>query len=126
MAGPVLGLLCLSAAHVRSRGLEAALVIVSFGALGAGAVVLGMHAESLGGIANNEFTAASLVPHYEAAVIAHCALGALGAAAAAWSIRRALPERLAIVLRIAASILALLAVFVTRIGFYHLHMTVGF
>ena len=85
-----------------------------------------MHAESLGGIANNEFTAASLVPHYEAAVIAHCALGALGAAAAAWSIRRALPERLAIVLRIAASILALLAVFVTRIGFYHLHMTVGF
>ena len=126
LAGPVLGLLCLSAAHVRSRGLEAALVIVSFGALGAGAVVLGMHAESLGGIANNEFTAASLVPHYEAAVIAHCALGALGAAAAAWSIRRALPERLAIVLRIAASILALLAVFVTRIGFYHLHMTVGF
>ncbi|OUO91279.1 DMSO reductase [Gordonibacter sp. An230] len=126
LAGPILGLLCLEAARVQARGLETALVIISFGALIASTIILGMHAESLNGIANNEYTAASLAPHYETAVVAHFALGALGAGAAAWSIRRAQSRRLAMSLRIAASALMLLAVFITRIGFYHLHMTVGF
>lgn len=126
LAGPVLGMLFLEIAHARPRGLEVALVVLAGLALVVGTAVLGLHAASLGEVANNEFTAASLAPHYDTAVGAHFVLGVLGVTAAAWSVRRGQPERLTLILRLAASIFVLIAVFLTRIGFYHLYMTVGF
>ena len=126
LAGPVLGLLFLEAARARPRALEMALAGIACVALAAGCAVLAAHAESMGGIANNGVAATALAPHYGAAVVAHLVLGALGVAAAAWSVRRGQPERLTLILRIAAAALTFSAVFVTRIGFYHLHMTVGF
>ncbi len=126
LAGPVLGMLFLGAARVRPRALETALAAIAGIALAAGCVVLGAHAASLGSIANSEFAASSLVPDYGAAIVAHAALGAAGVATAAWSMRRGQSERLALALRAVASVLVLAAVFVTRLCFYHLHMTVGF
>ncbi|WP_080800067.1 dimethyl sulfoxide reductase anchor subunit family protein [Arabiibacter massiliensis] len=126
LTGPVLALLFLELAHARLRPLEGTLLALAAASLAAGTVVLGMHEASLGGIANNEFSASSLVPDYGAVVALHLALGAAGIAAAAWSLRRGQAERLTLILRVAACVLVLAAVFATRIEFYHLHMTVGF
>ena len=126
LTGPVFALLFLELAHARLRPFEGALALLATVALVAGAVVLGMHEASLGGIANNEFSASSLVPDYGAVVALHLALGAAGVVAAAWSLRLGQAERLTLILRVAACVLVLVAVFATRIEFYHLHMTVGF
>ena len=60
------------------------------------------------------------------AIVAHFALGLAGIAAAGLSLRRVQPARSTLALRITASALVLAAVFVTRLVFYNLHMTVGF
>ena len=70
--------------------------------------------------------ATSLAPRYPAAIATHLVLGVAGVAAAGFSLRRGQAERLTFILRIAASVLVLAAVLVTRIVFYNLHMTVGF
>ena len=116
LAGPVLGLLFLELAQVRPRGL----------ALVAGTVVLALHQESLSAIANNEFAASTLAPSYPAVIGAHLIVGAIALAIAGLSMKRVQSRRTTLALRIVASVLALAAVFVTRIVFYHLHMTVGF
>ena len=126
LAGPVLGMLFLEMAHARPRGLEVALFALACIALVAGTAVLVMHEGSLAGVANNEFAATSLAPNYQGAIAVHAALGIGGVAAAGWSLRRKQPERLTLILRVAASALMLMAVFATRLTFYNLHMTVGF
>ncbi len=126
LAGPVLGLLFLDVARVRPRRMERALLAIAVFALIAGTVVLVMHQTGLAGIANNEFSADTLVPQYAIAIAAHLVLGAVSAGMAALSLKRVQAERTTLVLRIAASALVLIAVFVTRLMFYDLHMTVGF
>ena len=120
LAGPVLGLLFLELAQVRPRALERALVVL------AGTVVLALHQESLSVIANNEFAASTLAPSYPAVIGAHLIVGAIALAIAGLSMKRVQSRRTTLALRATASLLALAAVFVTRIVFYHLHMTVGF
>ena len=120
LAGPVLGLLFLELAQVRPRVVLAALALV------AGTVVLALHQESLSAIANNEFAASTLAPSYPAVIGAHLIVGAIALAIAGLSMKRVQSRRTTLALRIVASVLALAAVFVTRIVFYHLHMTVGF
>ena len=126
LAGPVLGLLFLEAAQVRPRGLEIALVALSVVALVVSTAVLVLHQASLGVIANNEFAASTLAPHYPSAIVVHLACGAVGVTAAGLSLKRVQSRRTALALRIAASLFVLTAVFVTRLVFYQLHMTVGF
>lgn len=126
LAGPVLGALFLQIARVRARRLECGLVVAAAAALVVGTVVLALHQASLASVANYEFTAAALAPRYPAAIAAHFALGLAGVAAAGLSLRRVQPARSTLALRIAASALVLAAVFVTRLVFYNLHMTVGF
>lgn len=126
LAGPVLGLLFLEIARTRPRALEIALAVCAGIALAVGTIVLVLHQTSLDGIANNEFSAITLVPHYPTAISAHLVLGAAALVLAALSLKRVQSHRTTLALRIAASALALIAVFVTRIAFYHLHMTVGF
>lgn len=126
LAGPVLGALFLQIARVRARWLECALVVVAAAALVAGTIVLALHQASLASVANYEFTATALAPRYPMAIVAHFALGLAGIAAAGLSLRRVQPARSTLALRIAASALVLAAVFVTRLVFYNLHMTVGF
>lgn len=125
-AGPILGLLFLDLAHARPRILEWILLICAALALVGGTVLLVMHAGTLEGIANNEFSAASLVPSYPVAIAIRLVLGVLGFGAAALSLWRVQSSRMAFVLRIVASILVLAAVFSTRTVFYSLHMTLGF
>ena len=120
LAGPVLGLLFLELAQVRPRALERALVVL------AATVVLALHQESLSAIANNEFAASTLAPSYPAVIGAHLIVGAIALAIAGLSMKRVQSRRTTLALRATASLLALAAVFVTRIVFYHLHMTVGF
>lgn len=126
LAGPVLGALFLQIAQVRVRGLECALVVGAAVALVVGTIVLALHQASLASVANYEFTAAALAPRYPAAIVAHFALGLAGVTVAGLSLRRVQPARSTLALRIAASALVLAAVFVTRLVFYNLHMTVGF
>ena len=132
LAGPVLGLLFLELAQVRPRGRgrprarERALVVLAAPALVAGTVVLALHQESLSAIANNEFAASTLAPSYPAVIGAHLIVGAIALAIAGMSMKRVQSRRTTLALRATASLLALAAVFVTRIVFYHLHMTVGF
>lgn len=126
LADPVLGLLFLELAQVRPRALERALVVLAALALVAGTVVLALHQESLSAIANNEFAASTLAPSYPAVIGAHLIVGAIALAIAGLSMKRVQSRRTTLALRIVASVLALAAVFVTRIVFYHLHMTVGF
>ena len=92
----------------------------------AGTVVLALHQESLPAIANNEFAASTLAPSYPAVIGAHLIVGAIALAIAGLSMKRVQSRRTTLALRATASLLALAAVFVTRIVFYHLHMTVGF
>lgn len=126
LAGPVLGLLFLELAQARPRAFECALVVLAAIALVVGTVVLALHQDSLSSIANNEFSANTLVPQYPTAIVAHLAMGAIALALAGLSLKRVQSRRTTLALRAAASALVLLAVFVTRIVFYHLHMTVGF
>lgn len=126
LAGPVLGLLFVHLAHVRARAFEAGLLAVACLALAGGTVVLGLHEASLTTIANNEFSADTLAPLYGAAIALHLALGTAGVVIAGFSLRSASSDRTRLVLRVAAGALVLAAVFVTRVCFYNLHMTVGF
>lgn len=126
LAGPVLGLLFLEVARARPHALEIALVVLAALALAAGTVVLALHQESLAVIANNEFSADSLAPSYPVAIVVHFVVGALAIVLAGCSLKRVQSRRTTLALRIAASVLVLAAVFVTRLAFYHLHMTVGF
>lgn len=118
--------------HERERrqydesALERALVVLAALALVAGTVVLALHQESLSAIANNEFAASTLAPSYPAVIGAHLIVGAIALAIAGLSMKRVQSRRTTLALRATASLLALAAVFVTRIVFYHLHMTVGF
>lgn len=126
LAGPVLGLLFMEVAQVRPRGLEIALVALSAIALIAGTVVLASHQASLGAIANNEFAASTLAPHYPSVIVAHFVCGTIGTVAAGASLKRVQSRRTTLALRATASFFVLAAVFITRIVFYHLHMTIGF
>ena len=112
--------------QVRPRALERALVVLAAPALVAGTVVLALHQESLSAIANNEFAASTLAPSYPAVIGAHLIVGAIALAIAGLSMKRVQSRRTTLALRATASLLALAAVFVTRIVFYHLHKTVGF
>ena len=126
LAGPILGLLFLEMARARPRWLELCLTVLGFAALIGGTAILGMHEAGLANVANNEFAASSLAPYYQPSIVLHLVLGAAAIVAAACSLRRAQAERLTLILRVAASVLVLAAVFVTRLSFYNLHMTVGF
>lgn len=126
LAGPVLGLLFLRMAHVRPQWLERLLVGCAAIALVGGTVVLGMHQASLSSIANNEFAASSLVPYYSVAITAHLVLGTLGTITAVASLRHIQTDRVTLILRVAACIFVLVAIFITRLPFYNLHMTLGF
>ncbi|RDB64700.1 DMSO reductase [Gordonibacter sp. 28C] len=126
LAGPALGLLFLHMARVPLRGGGIALVAVCAAALAAGTIVLALHQQSLGGVANNELVASALVPNYGGAIAFHAFAGAIGCACAALSLRHRASGQGAVILSGAAALLLLVAVFVTRVEFYQLHMTVGF
>lgn len=126
LAGPVLGLVLLELGQVKSPMFERVLCIVAALALVVGTVVLTLHQANLTTIANNELTASSLAPHYHSAIILHSVLGTFGVITAALSLKHEQTHRTTLVLRTAAILLMLAAVFVIRIVFYQLHMTVGF
>lgn len=126
LAGPLCGLLFMRLARVQRRFGGFAIVLVSTIALIMGTVVLGMHQQSLALISNNEMNAATLAPHYLLAVALHFALGLASVVCAAFSLRYGPQGRRVLVLRIVACTLALFAVFITRVVFYQLHMTLGF
>lgn len=126
LAGPIFSLLFLEIAHARPRLLEWLAFILSCCALIVGTAVLGLHDASSAAIANNEFAANSLAPHYNIVIVAHLVLGISGIIAAGATLKQGQSERLTLILRSLASILTLAAVLITRIVFYNLHMTVGF
>ena len=126
LAGPVLGLLFLHMARIEQRKYGIALVAVSVMALVAGTFALGLHQQSLEGVANNELVASALAPNYGTAITFHALAGALGCICAALSLRRRASRQSALALSGGAALLLLVAVFATRIEFYQLHLTVGF
>lgn len=126
MAGFVLALLFLSVAQVSSRGIEVALVVLSLVALIVGTLSMGLQVAHLAGIANNETSALSLVPNYPKIIVVYAALGLAAIALATVPLCRPLPRRTTLTLRAAAAVLALVAVYLTRVVFYALHLTVGF
>ncbi|MEC4185218.1 DmsC/YnfH family molybdoenzyme membrane anchor subunit [Adlercreutzia sp. R21] len=124
--GAVLSQIFLTAAKVPLRRSGAGLTGLAAGGLVANIAVMVAQNTALGTIANNEFTAATLAPHY-ALIIAFYALAGLAAVALdGWALRTATNERARFIARIIAGVLAFCAVFAGRIVFYNLHMTVGF
>ena len=103
-----------------------ALVALAGIALTAGSITLFMHEATLSGIANFEITASELAPDYFATIWAHVALGFVGIACAAVSLRKNVTRRNVCVFRLIACLLVFAAVFITRADFYYSHMTVGF
>lgn len=126
LAGPVLALFSIACANLESRTLETTLVFVATVALVAGSIALFMHEATLAGIANNEIAASQLIPDYRAMVWTHVVFGFVGIGCAAASLKGDTPHRNAFILRLLACLLVFAAVFVTRVDFYFLHMTVGF
>lgn len=126
LAGPILGLLTYTLAGHHARRYTAALIAVAAVALVVGSLCLFAQNADLVHLANNEIVAAAKVPHYLELIWAHIALGCLGLFCAGASMGRPLSRRRVIFLRSAAILLLLIAVFLTRISFYHMHMTVGF
>lgn len=126
MAGSLLALLFLAVAKVQLRRFGPALVVVSTGALVLGTLTLGAQYMNLGSIANNEVSALALVPAYPAVVAAYGLLGTASEVLSAWSLRHGVAPRGQIILRTLAGAAALGAIFITRVAFYNLHMTVGF
>lgn len=124
--GPLFGLLFVGLARVQKPWGSLIATLVSSVTLVAGAVVLGLHQQSLELIANNEFAASSLAPHYPLAITVHLVLGTAGITCAWLSTRRSLSRHTTLILRIVACLLAVASIFVTRVVFYQLHMTVGF
>lgn len=129
--GCLVALPVLCIAGVRKRALDRVLVGVSAIALAGCCIVYAGYGAEVLVVANNEFSAASLVPRY-AGQIAVCAVsGFAGIAAAAASMlvaRKGLPRAAVplMALRLAACALMLGATFGARLMFYQLHMTVGF
>ncbi|MEG0991495.1 MAG: DmsC/YnfH family molybdoenzyme membrane anchor subunit [Gordonibacter sp.] len=126
LPGPLLGLLFTGLAQAQRPLGDLLVVAVASFALVAGTIVLVAHQQSLALVANNEIVASSLVPHYPLAIAAHAALGITGITCAALTLRRGAKHHNVIVLRVLACVFALAAVFITRLVFYQLHMTVGF
>lgn len=126
LAGPVLALFAISCANLESCALETVLVTLAAVALVAGSITLFMHEQTLPSIANNEITASELAPDYLTMIWAHVAFGAAGIACAAASLKRNGAHRTVCILRLLSCLLVFSAVFVTRVDFYFLHMTVGF
>ncbi|WP_139651915.1 dimethyl sulfoxide reductase anchor subunit family protein [Raoultibacter phocaeensis] len=125
-AGPVLALFSLACANFDSRAFNTTLVIVAIIALAVGSIALFMHETTLAGIANNEISASELAPDYLAMIWAHIILGLVGIFCAAASLKVDTRHRNVCILRLFACLLVFAAVFVTRVDFYFLHMTVGF
>ncbi len=125
-AGPLLGLLFLQVAKTSHRIGGFITLGVSTLALAAGTFTLALHQASLASLGNNEISAASLVPDYPSVIVAHLILGVVAIIGAALSLRPGLKNRTIIALRVTSCSLALLGVFITRIVFYQLHMTLGF
>ena len=126
LAGPVLGLLFLELAQVRPRALERALVVLAALALVAGTGRARTAPGEPFRHREQRVAASTLAPSYPAVIGAHLIVGAIALAIAGLSMKRVQSRRTTLALRATASLLALAAVFVTRIVFYHLHMTVGF
>ncbi|MEG0620007.1 MAG: DmsC/YnfH family molybdoenzyme membrane anchor subunit [Raoultibacter sp.] len=126
LAGPLLGLFTYTLAGYDARRYTLVLLAGATIALVAGSVCLFAQNADLAHIANNEIVAATKVPHYLELIGAHVVLGCLGIFCAGTSLKGQLSKKHVLFLRGVASLLLLAAVFLTRIAFYHMHMTVGF
>lgn len=126
MAGTLLALLFLAVARIERPLLNRALMTLSLLALVFGLGSLLLQQADLATIGNNETTALSLVPRYPLVIAAFALLGVGAEGLGLFSLRRSLARRGRIVVRIAASLLAVAAVLAVRTAFYNLHMTVGF
>lgn len=124
--GPLLALFAKTCAASESRRLDKGLIIVACLALILGTVVLFLHEVTLANISNFETTAAELVPDYFVMICAHTLLGILSLVCARISISENATRQKTLTLQFIASVLAFVAIFITRFAFYLLHMTVGF
>ncbi|WP_165045070.1 DmsC/YnfH family molybdoenzyme membrane anchor subunit [Adlercreutzia sp. ZJ138] len=129
--GCLVALPVLCIAGVRKWVLDRLLIAVSAVALVGCCVVYAGYGSEVLMVANNEFSAASLVPHYAAQIAVCVVSGFAGIIAAASSMlvaRQGLPKAAVplFVLRLVACVLMLGATFGARLMFYQLHMTVGF
>lgn len=124
--GTVLSQLLLAAAKVPLSRWSFLLVGLGAASLAAGVVSMLAQNAYLASIANNEVSAASLVPGYPLVIGIFALVGAGALLLDGWALRPRATECARLILRIAAAILAFAAVFATRIVFYNLHMTVGF
>lgn len=124
--GPLFGMFFLLLCRTERPLLPRLLLTVSSIAFVVGVIVLAMHQQSLGNIANNETSALALAPHYPSIIAAHAVLGLFSLASAAFSLRKGGRFRAKLIACGIGVLAASIAVFITRIAFYQLHMTLGF
>lgn len=125
-SGPLLGMLFLGFCEIKNSLLPQFLFAISGISFIVGSIVLVFHQQSLEGIANNVTTAAANIPQYTSIIVFHTVIGLLGLASAAFSLRKGSGFRTKLIACGTAAFASLIAVFITRIVFYQLHMTLGF
>lgn len=125
-AGPVLALFALACARYASRVFDRVLAALACAALVAGSIALFAHQAILSEIANNETTALQLVPGYGTMTWIHIVLGCLGLVCAFASMKKDVSRKTLCLFRFFAYLFAFAAIYITRVDFYFLHMTVGF
>ena len=126
LAGPIIGAFMCVYAQVTLPKFLLALNVLALGALVVGAVFLFVYYSSLFDVANNEFSAIELMPHYPLVIVANVLFGSAGIALAFVSLQKSLSRNKKLLILAASITCLVLAVFVPRIAFYELHMTAGF
>lgn len=125
-AGPVLGILVGTLANVKMSGYSRVLSILASIGFIVGLGFLAATQKSLPAISNNEFSAIELLPHYPAVILGYILFGCVGLSLVVYAHRQKPSRRKVLLYLTLACIFIFLAVFIPRIAFYKLHMTVGF
>lgn len=124
--GCLLALVFLTVARGISWQGNRTLIALSLMSYVADGVVLVLFVLQLSYITNNEFSAISLIPDYPIIIGLYSILGFFAIVVSILAIKRPGEKKMQIIALVVSCVLALLAVFISRVLFYSLHMTVGF
>ncbi len=126
LGGCILGLLFLKLTFALHRKVALCLLGFAFVAFAANIALHFSFEVTLNGISNNEFSAHSLAPHFSALIVLFAAMVLSGIGLCIYSLRTKVIPTYAHLLRAIGSLIVLSAIFLTRMEFYNLYMTVGF
>lgn len=126
LGGPILAIGTLELARASNKLGTKIFTAISTVALVVGTVVLYFHHHTLVGISNFEMSALDLAPHYLLISCMHFLLGAFAIVLIVVAYRKNLSRKTLLIVLFTATLTMCSAIFITRLAFYSLHLTVGF